>query len=187
LGIRSFVSVDVDDSKALDALELAQSCLENTGADLKLVERENIHLTMRFLGDVHENLLDEVIDLFSCIVTEKFSMKLIGLGVFPSIRRPRVVWVGITKGAEELNGIFESLEPKLVELGFKREKRGFKPHITIARVRSGRNRDLLVQEVLRGGEETFGEFTICSVKLKKSVLTPRGPIYTTLAESRQRS
>ena len=73
MGIRSFVSVDVDDSKALDALELAQSRLENTGADLKLVERENIHLTMRFLGDVHENLLDEVIDLFSSIVTEKFS------------------------------------------------------------------------------------------------------------------
>jgi 2'-5' RNA ligase len=70
-----------------------------------------------------------------------------------------------------------------VKLGFKPERRGFSPHITIARVRSGRNRGQLVDEVLRSQGEMFGGFEVKHIRLKKSVLTPRGPVYSTLAES----
>ncbi len=110
-------------------------------------------------------------------------MELEGVGVFPNLGRPRVVWVGVTAGAEELKGIFNRLEPALVEMGFRPERRGFSPHITIARVRSGRNRGQLVDEVLRSRGDGFGGFEVNHIRLKKSVLTPRGPVYSTLAES----
>jgi 2'-5' RNA ligase len=111
-------------------------------------------------------------------------MALRGVGVFPSLRRPRVVWAGITEGVEELTAIFRDMEPRLVEMDFKPESRPFSPHITIARVRSGRNRDRLIEEVMALEDTDFGGFEAKHVKLKKSVLTPRGPVYTDLALSR---
>jgi 2'-5' RNA ligase len=183
MGVRCFVALEVEDSAILDALGRFQSGLMGTGADLKAVERENIHLTLRFLGDVDEGLLEDVKGRVSGLEFDPFPVELQGIGVFPSLKRPRVVWVGLTKGVEELTGIFNTLEPALVGMGFKPEGRGFRPHITLARVRSGRNRAQLVEEVLRSQGEGFGEFEARHVRLKKSVLTPRGPVYTTLAES----
>jgi len=167
MGVRCFVAVDFEDPELLDSLVRAQDLLRGTGADLKVVERENIHLTMRFLGDVREGLLAE----------------LRGLGTFPNLRRPRVVWVGLTKGADELAEIFRRLESGLLGLGFRPEGRGFSPHITLARVRSGRNREMLAEQVSRNADEEFGEFTVRYIRLKKSVLTPKGPIYSTIAQS----
>lgn len=183
MGVRCFIAVEVEDAVILDALGRVQAGLKGTGADLKAVERENIHMTLRFLGDVGEGILEDVKGLVSELEFAPFSMELEGIGVFPNLGRPRVVWVGLTKGAEELAGIFNILEPSLVGMGFKPEGRGFRPHITIARVRSGRNRAQLVEEVLNYRGEHFGEFEARHVRLKKSVLTPRGPVYTTLAES----
>jgi len=183
VGVRCFIAVEVEDAVILDALGRVQAGLKGTGADLKAVERENIHMTLRFLGDVGEGILEDVKGLVSELEFAPFSMELEGIGVFPNLGRPRVVWVGLTKGAEELAGIFNILEPALVGMGFKPEGRGFRPHITIARVRSGRNRAQLVEEVLNYRGDYFGEFEARHVRLKKSVLTPRGPVYTTLAES----
>jgi len=183
LSVRCFIAVEVDDPPTLDGVARAQSSLNATGANLKLVERENLHLTLKFLGDVREGRLPEVIDLVSGTSFDPFRMALRGVGVFPSLRRPRVVWAGVTEGAEELEAIFRELEPRLVELDFKPEGRPFSPHITIARVRSGRNRDPLIDEVMALEGTVFGGFEVRHVKLKKSVLTPRGPIYTDLAVS----
>jgi len=186
MGVRCFVSVDIEDQGLLDALGEAQRGLENTGADLKCVERENIHITMRFLGDVREGLVGELQRLISGMEFEPFRVELRGLGAFPRLSRPRVVWVGISDGVEELKGIFRRLEPELVGMGFRPEGRGFSPHITVARVRSGRNRERLVEEVTTHADEVFGEMEFEHIRLKKSVLTPRGPIYSTIAESGSR-
>jgi len=161
----------------------AQDLLRGTGADLKAVERENIHLTMRFLGDVREGSLEELKGVVSEVDFEPIRAELMGLGAFPSLRRPRVVWVGLTKGADELAEVFRRLESGLLGLGFKPEGRGFSPHITLARVRSGRNRESLAEQVSRNADEEFGEFTVRYIRLKKSVLTPKGPIYSTIAQS----
>lgn len=182
--MRCFISLDIEDRGLLDALEEAQRRLERTGADLKCVERENIHVTMRFLGDVREGLTVELKRLVSSLAFRPFRVELRGLGVFPSLRRPRVVWAGISDGVEELTDIFQSLEPELVGMGFRPEGRGFSPHITLARVRSGRNRERLVGEVMAHAEEVFGAMEVVCIKLKKSVLTPKGPIYSTIAESK---
>jgi 2'-5' RNA ligase len=184
LSVRCFIAVEVDDPSTLDGIARAQSSLNTTGANLKLVERENIHLTLKFLGDVRAGRIPEVINVVSGTNFEALRMALKGMGVFPSFRRPRVVWAGITEGVEELTSIFRELEPRLVELDFKPESRPFSPHITIARVRSGRNRDRLIEEVMALEDMIFGGFEVRHVKLKKSVLTPRGPIYTDLAASR---
>ena len=181
--MRCFISVDIEDQALLDALEEAQRRLETAGADLKRVERENIHITVRFLGDVREGLVGELQRLVSGTVFDPFRVELRGLGVFPSLRRPRVVWVGISDGVEELTDIFRRLERELVGMGFRPESRGFSPHITLARVRSGRNRERLAEELRGRASEFFGGFEIEHIRLKKSVLTPRGPIYTTIAES----
>ena len=183
MGVRCFIAVEVEEAVILDAIGRVQAGLKGTGADLKAVERENIHMTLRFLGDVSEGILEDVKVLVSEFEFSPFQMELEGIGVFPNLGRPRVVWVGLTKGAEELAEIFNKLEPSLVGMGFKPEGRGFRPHITIARVRSGRNRAQLVEEVLNYRGERFGEFEARHVRLKKSVLTPRGPVYTTLTES----
>jgi len=181
--VRCFVSVDLEVRSLLDALVEVQRRLEKTGADLKCVERENIHITLRFLGEVRDGLVGELQRLVSGMAFEPFRVEFRGLGVFPSLRRPRVVWVGMSDGVEELNGIFRRLEPELVGMGFRAESRGFSPHVTLARVRSGRNRERLVEEVTANADEVFGEFEVGYIRLKKSVLTPRGPIYSTIAQS----
>lgn len=181
--MRCFISVDLEDPDLLDALEEAQRGLQTTGADIKCVERENIHLTLRFLGDVRESLLDRLQQLVSNTEVNPFRLELKGLGAFPKLHRPRVIWAGISDGVEELTHIFQNINRELVEMGFKPERRGFSPHITIARVRSGRNREKLAENVRRHSNVLFGGFEVKHVLLKKSALTPRGPIYTTLAES----
>jgi 2'-5' RNA ligase len=183
MGVRCFIAVEVEDEGLLDALGALQSRLVATGADLKCVERENIHLTLRFLGDVREGLVEGLKGLVSGLGFSPFRMELVGVGAFPNLRRPRVVWVGIREGVEELRGIFDRLEPEVVGMGFKPEGRGLSPHITIARVRSGRNRGKLVDEVSSHGDEPLGGFEVRHVRLKKSVLTPRGPVYSTLAQT----
>lgn len=184
MGVRCFIAVDVEEPSVLDGLGRLQAGLEGTGADLKCVERENIHLTLRFLGDVREGLLGELKNLVTGLSFEPFKMVLEGVGAFPNLRRPRVIWVGVTEGVSELTGIFNRLESGLVGLGFKPEGRGLSSHITLARVRSGKNRDRLVEQVRTHGDESFGAFEVRHIRLKKSVLTPRGPIYSTIAESK---
>jgi 2'-5' RNA ligase len=184
MAIRSFISVDLEKPSILDSVNRLQDEFKRTRADLKLVERENIHLTIRFLGDVWEGLMDKLMELVSTTSFKPFKMELRRVGVFPNIRRPRVVWIGITKGVNELRNISEQLEEGLSGLGFKRERRRFSPHITIARVRSGKNRQELIDAVTRERDREFGEFLVNHINLKKSVLTPRGPIYSTLTASR---
>jgi 2'-5' RNA ligase len=93
-----------------------------------------------------------------------------------------VVWAGIRDGAEELRSIFEQLEPQIHDLGFAPDPNGFSPHLTIARVRSGANKQRLVDLVQRQEDYDFGVIKADCLRLKKSELTPRGPTYTTLKE-----
>jgi len=92
------------------------------------------------------------------------------------------VWVGIRKGAEEIRDIFKQIEPRLRGLGFPPDSKGFSPHITIARVRSNRNIAGLSSLLNKLSDESFGTIEVNAVRLKRSVLMPRGPIYSTLRE-----
>ncbi len=125
--------------------------------------------------------VDEVLQE-ACAGVEAIPITLRGAGAFPSLSHIKVVWVGMEGGAP-LEGIATDLEAGLEPLGFKRERRPFRPHVTVGRVKGGRHKERL-QQVLRDyqGAE-FGAQTLDAVRLKQSVLTPKGPIYTTLREA----
>jgi len=180
--IRSFLAFDIEEERVIRRLAEVQDTLTNTGADLKLVNPENIHITVRFLGNITLPMVDAIYEVMKEVSFAPFEIILRGLGAFPRLSRPRVIWAGIKKGADELVNIFEQLEPRLRGLGFKPDTKGFSPHLTIARIRSGRNKLQLGEVVRKLGDYDFGAVKAECLRLKKSVLTPRSPIYTTLRE-----
>lgn len=180
--IRSFFSFDIENETIVRRLSEVQGMLANTGADLKRVKPQNIHLTVRFLGDTSPPMVDAIYEEMKQVSFTPFEIELRGLGAFPKLSYPRVVWAGIRKGANELTNVFEQLEPRLRGLGFKPDTKGFSPHLTIARVRTGRNKVQLIKFVRELEDYEFGAIKAECLRLKKSVLTPQGPIYTTLRE-----
>ena len=182
--VRCFVAIECDNPDVIKGIRGVQDALASTGANLKPVESENIHLTLKFLGEIPQYKVDEVADVVKEISFEPFEFKVKDVGVFPNLRRPATIWAGISEGVSEVTKVFDELDGMLSKLGFERERRRFHPHLTICRVRSGKNRDQLVEELLRLESQEFGVINVDRVVLKKSVLTPSGPIYTSLAESR---
>jgi 2'-5' RNA ligase len=181
--IRSFFSFDIEDQTIIRRLTEVQGMLTNTGADLKLVKPQNIHLTVRFLGDISPAMVDAIYEEMKQVSFAPFETELRGLGAFPKLTYPRVVWAGIRKGADKLTNVFEQLEPRLRGLGFKPDNKGFSPHLTIARVRTGRNKAQLIKLIQELEDYEFGAVKAERLRLKKSDLTPKGPIYTTLKEA----
>jgi len=180
--IRSFIAFDLNNESMLQRFREVQGNLVKAGADLKLVEPQNIHITMRFLGDIKPTMVDPVHEAMKKVSFSAFDCEIRGLGAFPDLRYARVVWAGIKKGAEELKGIFHQLEPNLQQLGFRPDPKGFSPHLTLARVKTGRNKAELARCVQDLADYDFGVVRADCLRLKKSVLTPRGPLYSTLKE-----
>ena len=180
--IRSFIAFDIDNDSVLNRLAAAQKMLIQTNADLKLVEPKNIHVTVRFLGLISPDMVEKVHAAMKNIKFTPFNIQLSGLGVFPTINYPRVVWAGITDGAQQLKSIFEQLEPQIHDLGFAPDPNGFSPHLTIARVRSGANKQRLVDLVQRQENYDFGNIRADCLRLKKSQFSSKGPMYSTLKE-----
>jgi 2'-5' RNA ligase len=147
-----------------------------------LVEPQNIHITLRFLGEILPSTVEKVFEEMKKTQFVPFNIKVHGVGVFPTINFPRVVWAGITDGSNQLQSIFSQLEPRLQGLGFSPDSKGFSPHLTIARVRSARNKPPLAKFVSENTDFEFGIVRAACLKLKKSELTPKGPIYSTLKE-----
>jgi 2'-5' RNA ligase len=180
--IRSFIAFDLEDENMLKRLSEAQNILAKTGADLKIVEPKNIHVTIRFLGNISANMIEKIHEEMKKISFAPFQVEVKGVGVFPNLKHPTVVWAGIRKGSEQLRNIFQQLEPRIQALGFKPDPKGFSPHLTIARVKTGRNKAELTACINKLADYEFGIIQAKCLRLKKSVLTPKGPIYSTLKE-----
>jgi len=177
---RGFIAIDIESNKKLIDFE---NEIKKTEADLKLVEPENIHITLKFLGDTEEKHLEEIKDIITKSIEdiEPFNIKLKGTGVFPNQNYIKVVWVGI-ENSGPIAEIAQKIDNQTVKIGFKKEKRGFSPHLTIARVKTARNKDKLLQVLEKYRDVEFADIKVEAVKLKKSELTPKGPIYTDLQE-----
>ena len=180
--IRSFIAFDIENDTVRNRLAKAQALLFQTGADVKLVETENIHVTMRFLGDINTGMVEKIFAEMKKIQFIPFDVHIKGLGVFPDLHYPRVVWAGITDGAEQLRSVFSQLESQLRGLGFAPDNKGFSPHLTIGRVRSGRNKAQLAEFITKNADYEFGTIKAECLRLKKSSLSPKGPTYSTLKE-----
>ncbi|MBO3803624.1 MAG: RNA 2',3'-cyclic phosphodiesterase [Candidatus Brockarchaeota archaeon] len=181
--IRCFVSVDIEDPSVMSKVESLQRELLLTHADLRLVNPKSIHLTLLFLGEVEETVAKGICGVLRGKELSPKKVRLEGLGLFPSASRPNVVWIGIASGAEELNAAACRVASLLKPFGFSPDEKGFQAHVTIARVRSGRNKDRLLEKVRELGRVQVGEVSTSPVRLKKSTLTPVGPIYETLCEA----
>ncbi len=182
--IRAFIAVDVEDPLILGKISSIRDLITKKFRGIKPVETENIHITLKFLGNIHDAAVDEIYEAMKKVDFTPFKISIQGVGAFPSISRPRVIWVGVREGGDRLKEIFLKLEGELKKLGYKPEPKGFSPHITIARVKYLKKREALTRILLQLENIDVGEMVVDSIRLKQSILTPKGPIYRTLKEVR---
>ena len=180
--MRTFIAIELG-KPVKDALSRLQSELNKSEADVKWVFPENIHLTLKFLGEVKEEKIPKIIQSLKKIAhtVNSFRAEINTIGAFPNAKSPRVIWVGIEQGKENLLQLAELIEDGAVKLGFPREERKFSAHITIGRVRSPKSKAALLQTMEQLQFDPLSQ-TIKSIALFKSTLTPKGPIYEKLSE-----
>ncbi|MDD2927886.1 MAG: RNA 2',3'-cyclic phosphodiesterase [Candidatus Omnitrophica bacterium] len=184
--MRTFIAVELP-QEVKNKLAGLQELLKQSGADVKWIKPENIHLTLKFLGEIDEDKSAQVIRAIEDTArkSKQFRINLGSLGAFPKIELPRALWAGVDKGNKEITELAKELEEKIEKLGIPREERRFSSHITIGRVKSPLHKDKLAK-VLKELEDYFSgkniEFTAAKITLFKSTLGPGGPVYAALKE-----
>lgn len=183
-GIRCFVAVDVDEVLRARLGDLI-GLLRGSGADVKWVEPQSLHVTLKFLGDVAPADIPGVTGAIRSALAGKvppFELGLTAVGAFPSVSRPRVIWVGVSVGRDKLSQLVTLVDESLAALGFSRETRPYSPHLTLGRARSQRNLDELRAAMSGLGDWAGPRATVDRVTFYSSTLKPSGPVYVPLAE-----
>jgi len=179
--MRAFTALEVS-GQVLDSLVAFQDEIRKTGADVKMVERENLHFTVKFLGEISEEQAAEADSRLRRLALKGAEVEVRGAGAFPAPTRPRVLWAGVAKEHDALISPVANLVISSLEGIGERDDRPFRAHITLGRVRSGRNSRELAELLTTNRERTFGKVRLSALKLKSSMLTPAGPIYKDLGE-----
>jgi 2'-5' RNA ligase len=181
--IRSFLAVELPEA-IRKRIEEIQADLRSSNSDVRWVRPDKIHLTLKFFGNIEESRVDTITTSIEPLVagTSHFSLEVQGLGAFPNIRNPRVIWMGLIDEKQVLMPLQKQLESTLEAIGFPVEDRPFRPHLTLGRVNSGRGKDELIGRIQTYKEERFGDLEVSRFVLFKSDLRPTGPIYTPLRE-----
>ena len=174
--IRTFIAVELAAPMRNRLVKLQQE-LAPAAHDVKWVESENIHLTLKFLGEVDETDLYEVCKTIEKAVRDEapFEMSIAGVGAFPTARRPRVVWAGVTEGDRALIRIHKVLDQALRGLGYASEDRPFTPHVTLGRIRRTDTSPSLQAAIESQSLWKAGQCTVREVLVMGSQLTPDGP------------
>ncbi|MFX1567861.1 MAG: RNA 2',3'-cyclic phosphodiesterase [Promethearchaeota archaeon] len=187
--IRSFIAIELKDLETIEKVNLFSQRLKQNQPKIKLVEPENLHMTIKFLGDISEPMAPKIYKILQEDINKElfqgktFKYFLKGVGQF---NRFSVLWTKLVGDIHFLQNIKDSIENNLFEeLHIERDKRSkFKPHLTIARLKKGKINyktfDTLKNLINENKDLEFGSFTVKEVKLKKSQLTPTGPIYSDL-------
>jgi len=154
--------------------------------DVAWVAPGNLHLTLKFLGSVPEERIDAVAGALreASVDVSPFQARIRGLGAFPSARRPRVVWAGVTEGAAEMIDLARRVDAALAALGFPRDERPFSPHVTLGRVREPGRTPTLTEALASGATREFGQMRVPSASLMRSELGRQGARYTELTTVR---
>jgi 2'-5' RNA ligase len=181
--IRTFVEIRLAEKTQKKILDMIVSMNSRFAAEewkVRWVHPDNVHLTLRFLGDIDSPMVDLIRDhLMPLGQMTPFRMTVKGIGAFPSFGSPRIIWVGIEDSEKKLEVLAEKMEGALEKMGFKPETRKFRPHITIGRV-ARRGSKPLVDLVGDLGEEFFGEDEVREFVFMKSELTPQRAVHTPL-------
>lgn len=178
--MRTFIAIELPE-KIKKEIEQAQAPLKRADAFVSWVKPGNIHVTLKFLGEVPEEKINEVFSGTERALAgaKRFTMSLKGMGAFPDFRRPRVIWVGAGSGTAELSQIANKIEEEMEKIGFPREKRKFSAHFTIGRVKSPKNIEKLT-EMVESSDFQTEEIEVKQVVVMRSQLHPAGAIYTPL-------
>ncbi|MCK8518275.1 RNA 2',3'-cyclic phosphodiesterase [Methanoculleus sp. 7T] len=175
--VRTFVAIDLPD-EIRERVRESQAILAESGGRLAIVDPANLHITLKFLGEVEPERIEPIIEALRAVKAAPFELT-VGCAVCNPPRRPRVVWCDITDAGESA-ALARQVDDLLAPLGFPRESRPFRPHATLARVKEFH--PSLIPQVACTPREPLGRARVESIKLKKSTLTPRGSIYEDLAE-----
>ena len=175
--MRVFAAIDLE-KKLLDNVKGIQEPLRQTGADVKFVEPENLHFTVKFLGEVQENALEGIVKALENSVSgvKAFRISIEGLRYFGSESHIRTLFLDVKENRERFQGLLNSVDKALDYV--RHERHGARPHLTIGRVKSGRNREALMEKIRELSPVKFGEMDVKFMKLKQSLLTKKGPIYS---------
>ncbi len=180
-GVRLFVAIELP-VPVKDALARLQADIRETGLAAKWTRVDNIHLTLKFLGNTPVSAVNDIGAQLSAS-TAGFSpvrLNAAGLSVFPSVRRPRVMWTGLQGETERLSRLQQQVENHLAAIGFEKEGRAFTAHLTLARFNERVDPEHVISAIADYGRFASGFFSADAVCLFESRLTPRGPVYTRL-------
>ena len=181
--IRSFLAIELPET-ILKQIGEVQRDLKSSYADVRWVSPEKIHLTLKFFGNIDESRIEPIVKSIQGPIwtTVPFPLRVKGIGAFPNVKNPRVIWMGMVDEKEVLASFQKGLETELEKIGFEPENRPFQAHLTLGRVRSSRGREELVRRMEKYVGKEFGDFRVERVILFRSDLRPTGPIYTPLRE-----
>jgi 2'-5' RNA ligase len=181
--MRAFIGIALPDavraSLAILQRQVGESC-----ADIKWVEPEHLHVTLKFLDEITEEQRGRVEALLRQVAGGEpaFTLAMEGAGAFPSVNAPRVLWVGLRQGRETVVRIAQAIEQECQAIGLRREERPFAAHVTLGRVRSPRRREALAQQLQQVSWQPPAPFQVAALVLYRSELSPSGPRYSVLAE-----
>ena len=190
--MRAFIAIELP-PEVRNALGSLEAELKTSGADVKWVKPENIHLTLKFLGERDEKKIKETMRILDEVCAEKnsFSASVSSIGAFPNLDAPRVIWVGIGNGSAQIKEIACELEERISKLGIPKEDREFSTHITLGRTHSGLKRKELTEKIkaieINYSSRKDLKFEVNKITLLKSTLTPGGPIYEALKTANLKS
>ena len=175
--MRSFVAIEISNVNVINSIKKFQSEINIKASP---VNSNNFHFTLQFLGEISEELTQKIILALRTIKFSRFVVNLKGVGFFPRAKSPKIIWIGTDEnGGNMLIQLSKKIEKLLEPLGLFSDK-SFKPHITIFRIKK-KTKDI-TKELENKNTVNFGMQEITSIKLKKSKLTPNGPIYSDIVE-----
>jgi len=182
--IRAFIAIELP-VKIIDCLKEIQDELKHTSNKVTWVKPENIHLTIKFMGDIEADKVNRLTGFLEGAAAKSYSFDISvkGVGGFPTIDNPRILWVGI-EDDKNLSHLYDNLENGLAALGFEKEERPFKPHLTLGRIKFLKYKKGLKERIERFKDITLGKCRIDSICLFQSRLTPEGTVHTKLKEAK---
>ena len=181
--VRSFIAIELPDELRQELSRLEAQLKSATPPGIKWVDPYGIHLTLKFLGDIAVDRIEEITGAIAQAAEgiPPFHLSVKDLGVFPNLRRPQVAWVGMSGETDKLSQLQKQIESRLARLGFSAESRPFTPHLTLARLRNQvspqerQNFGQLIAGTSFEADSTIGVDTICLIK---SQLTREGAVYS---------
>jgi RNA 2',3'-cyclic 3'-phosphodiesterase len=182
---RTFIGVDIGDAIRASASALIKE-LAKTGAGVKWVSPESMHLTLLFLGEVDDRELHPVCKAVKEVAAGEppFPLRVSGLGAFPTTRRPKVLWAGLVDGVEPLQRLNAALEERMLDLGcYRKEERGYTPHLTLGRVKGDADSFAIAAEIPKRLAWEGGRFAVDEVLVFSSEMERDGPVYTVIGRA----